>query len=167
MWIFTKHGFYSAVSVMAFTDSPINSLLLGIPVLVATFAVQAIATMTNVRFVSALVRRGFAGRHFLLDVAIMMVVLLLTLASILAQVAIWAVSLIACGEFGDFNTAFYHSAVNFSTLGYGDIVMSPTWRFLGPLEAINGILMCGMTASVLFTLVDRLIRMRLRQDELS
>jgi hypothetical protein len=96
-----------------------------------------------------------------------MVVLLITLAAILAQVAIWAVSLIACGEFGDFNTAFYHSAVNFSTLGYGDIVMSPTWRFLGPLEAINGILMCGITASVLFTLVDRLIRMRLRQDELS
>ena len=150
---------------MAFTDSPINSLLLGIPVLVATLAVQAIATMTNVRFVSALVRRGFAGRHFLLDVAIMMVVLLITLASILAQVAIWAVSFIACGEFGDFNTAFYHSAVNFSTLGYGDIVMSPTWRFLGPLEAINGILMCGITTSVLFTLVDRLIRMRLRQDE--
>src|SRR6516164_7911167 len=125
---------------MALTDSPMNSLLLGIPVLVATLAVQAIATMTNVRFVSALVRRGFAGRHFLLDVAIMMVVLLITLAAILAQVAIWA--------------------VNFSTLGYGDIVMSPTWRFLGPLEAVNGILMCGITASVLFTLVDRLIRMR-------
>ena len=155
------------VSVMALADSPINSLFLGIPVLVATLAVQAIATIASIRFVLALVRRGFAGRHFLLDVAIMMVVLLITLAAILAQVAIWAVSLIACGEFGDFNTAFYHSAVNFSTLGYGDIVMSPTWRFLGPLEAINGILMCGITASVLFTLVDRLIRMRLRQDELS
>src|SRR5262245_26430393 len=137
---------------MAFTDSPISSLLLGIPVLVETLAVQAIATMTNVRLVSALVRRGFAGRHFLLDVVVMMVVLLISLASILAQVAIWSVSLIACGEFGDFNTAFYHSTVNFSTLGYGDIVMSPTWRFLGPLESINGILMCGLTASVLFTM---------------
>jgi hypothetical protein len=144
-----------------------NSLLLGIPVLVVTLAVQAIATMTNVRFVSALVRRGFAGHSFLLDVAIMMVVLLMTVAAILAQVAIWAVSLIACGEFGDFNTAFYHSTVNFSTLGYGDIVMSPTGRFRGPLEAINGILMCGITASVLFTMVDRLVRMRLRQHELS
>jgi hypothetical protein len=152
---------------MALSDSPINALLLGIPVLVATLAVQAIATMTNIRFVSALVRRRFAGRHFLLGVAIMMVVLLITLAAILAQVAIWAASFLACGEFGDFHTAFYHSAVNFSTLGYGDIVMSPTWGFLGPLEAINGILMCGITASVLFTLVDRLIRMRLRQDELS
>jgi hypothetical protein len=97
----------------------------------------------------------------------MMVVLLITLASILAQVAIWAVSLIACGEFGEFNTALYHSAANFSTLGYGDIVMSPTWRFLGPLEAISEILMCGITASVLFTMVNRLIRMRIRQDVLS
>jgi len=152
---------------MAFANSSMNSLLLGIPVLIVTLAVQAIATMTNVRFVLALIRRGFAGHHFLLDVAIMMVVLLITLAAILAQVAIWAVCLIACGEFVEFNTAFYHSAVNFSTLGYGDIVMSPTWRFLGPLEAINGILMCGITASSLFTVVDRLIRMRLREDELS
>jgi hypothetical protein len=144
-----------------------NSLLVGIPVLVATLTVQATATMINVRFVSTLVRRGFAGRHFWLDVAIMMVILLITLASILAQVAIWATSLIACGEFGDFNTAFYHSAVNFSTLGYGDIVMSPTWRLLGPLEAINGILMCGITASALFTVANRLVRMRLQQDEQS
>jgi hypothetical protein len=151
--------------VMAFADPPMNSLLLGIPVLVTTLTVQATATMIIVRFVSALVRRGLAGRHFLLDVAVMMVVLLVTLASILAQVAIWAAGLIACGEFGDFDTAFYHSAVNFSTLGYGDIVMSPTWRLLGPLEAINGILMCGITASALFTVANRLIRMRLRQGE--
>jgi hypothetical protein len=46
---------------MAFTDSHMNSLLLGIPVLIVTLAVQAIATMTNVRFVSALVRRGITS----------------------------------------------------------------------------------------------------------
>jgi hypothetical protein len=37
----------------------------------------------------------------------------------------------------DYATAFYHSAVNFTTLGYGDIVMPPGWRLLSPLEAAN------------------------------
>jgi Ion channel len=142
-----------------------KALLLGIPVLVSTLTVQATAVITIVRFVSALVRRGLGGRRFWLDVAIMMVALLITLASILAQIAIWAASLIACGEFGDFNTAFYHSAVNFTTLGYGDIVMSRTWRLLGPLEAVNGILMCGITASALFTVANRLINLRLERHE--
>ena len=30
--------------------------------------------------------------------------------------------------------AFYSSAENYTTLGYGDVIMSPAWRLLGPLE---------------------------------
>jgi hypothetical protein len=144
-----------------------NALLLGIPVLVSTLTVQATATIAIVRVVAALVRRGFAGRSFWLDVVIMMIVLLITLASILVQVAVWAAGFMACGEFADFNTAFYHSAVNFTTLGYGDIVMSYNWRLLGPLEAANGVLMFGISASGLFAVTDRLIKMRLTRDEQS
>ncbi len=63
------------------------------------------------------------------------------------------------GEFQDFGTAFYHSAVNFTSLGYGDIVMSEEWRLLGALEAANGVLMFGITAglviAVLTSNVDR------------
>ena len=54
----------------------------------------------------------------------------------------------------------YHSAVNFATLGYGDIVMSARNRFLGPLEAINGALMIGVsTAALLSAFQDALRRM--------
>ena len=62
-------------------------------------------------------------------------------------------------------TALYHSGVNFTTLGYGDIVMSDTWRLLGPLEAANGVLMCGVSASGLFAVTNRPIKMRLVRDE--
>jgi voltage-gated potassium channel Kch len=141
-----------------------NSLLLGIPVLLSSLIIQATATVAIVRVVAALIRRGFAGRSFWLDVAIMMIVLTIALASILAQVAVWAAGLLAGGEFGDFPTALYHSAVNFTTLGYGDIVMSHTWRLLGPLEAANGVLMCGISASGLFAVTNRLIKMRLTRD---
>jgi hypothetical protein len=55
--------------------------------------------------------------------------------------------------------------VNFTTLGYGDLVMSGTWRLLGPLEAANGVLMFGLTASGLFAVTHRLIQMRLKLGE--
>jgi hypothetical protein len=64
----------------------------------------------------------------------------------------------ACGEFADFATAFYHSAVNFSTLGYGDLVMSEQRRLLGALEAANGVLMFGLTTGVLYTVLNALMR---------
>jgi hypothetical protein len=67
----------------------------------------------------------------------------------LAQVGIWALLFRLLGEFPDFNAAFYHSAVNFATLGYGDIVMSGKHKLLGPLEAINGVLMIGVSTAVL------------------
>jgi len=65
----------------------------------------------------------------------------------IAQITIWALLFNTLGEFGDLETAVYHSAVNFATLGYGDIVMSDEHRFLGPLQAINGVLMIGVSTS--------------------
>jgi hypothetical protein len=66
----------------------------------------------------------------------------------------------------DFETACYHSAVNFTTLGYGDIVMAPRWRLLGPLEAANGVLMFGLSASAMFAVTHRLLELRRsRPDE--
>ena len=75
------------------------------------------------------------------DVLLLITVMLLTLLCNFAQMAIWAALFMILGEFSDFTTALYHSAVNFITLGYGDIVMSKRWRMLGPIEAANGILM--------------------------
>jgi hypothetical protein len=60
-----------------------------------------------------------------------------------------------CGELADFEEAFYHSAVNFTTLGYRDIVMSREWRLLGPLEALNDSLMLGLAAALLFAVLGR------------
>jgi hypothetical protein len=76
------------------------------------------------------------------------VMLLLVLGN-LAQLSLWAVVFWLLGEFDSLVPAVYHSAVNFATLGYGDLVMSERNRFLGPLEAINGVLMVGVSTAAL------------------
>jgi len=78
-------------------------------------------------------------------------VMLLLVIGNLGQIAIWAFLFQWLGEFQPFSTAFYHSAVNFGSLGYGDIVMSEQHRLLGALEAINGVLMIGLSTAVLMT----------------
>lgn len=77
-------------------------------------------------------------------------VMLIMIVGNMAQVTLWSTVFMMLGEFDDFETAFYFSVVNFTTLGYGDIAMSKPNRLLGALEAGNGILMLGLTTSVLF-----------------
>ena len=84
--------------------------------------------------------------------------MMIMLVGILVQVTLWAWLFTAFGEFGDFATAFYHSVVNFSTLGYGDLVMSEQRRLLGALEAINGIFMFGLTTGFMFAVLRELSR---------
>ena len=59
--------------------------------------------------------------------------------------------------FPSWELAFYFSATSYSTVGYGDVILPSNWRLLGPLEAITGVLMCGISVSVLFALVTRLL----------
>jgi voltage-gated potassium channel len=54
-------------------------------------------------------------------------------------------------------TAFYFSTSSYTTVGYGDVVLSPRWRTLGPVESVVGVLMTGLSVSVLFAIMTRLV----------
>ncbi|WP_439400160.1 hypothetical protein ACRQ5Q_41945 (plasmid) [Bradyrhizobium sp. PMVTL-01] len=44
----------------------------------------------------------------------------------LVEIAQWAMLLVMCGEFREFGFACYHPAVNYTTLGYGDLLLTPS-----------------------------------------
>ena len=92
-------------------------------------------------------------------------VMMLLTAGNLAQVAVWALLFRLLGEFPQFGDAFYHSAVNFATLGYGDIVMSTRHRLLGPLEAINGALMIGASTATLIVAFQNSMQKTLQSQQ--
>ena len=89
-------------------------------------------------------------------------VMLIVFVGHLLQVGLWAGLFMWLGEFESYATAFYHSAVNFAALGYGDIVMSDKWRLLGAMEATGGILMFGISTGVGIAVVTLLLK-RVRQ----
>jgi hypothetical protein len=45
--------------------------------------------------------------------------------------------------------ALYFSTVSFSTIGFGDVVLSPEWRMFSSLEGINGFLLIGWSTAYL------------------
>jgi len=48
---------------------------------------------------------------------------------------------------------FYFAFVNYTTLGYGDIVPTERWRLLGPITAMNGVLLFGWSTAVIFQIL--------------
>ena len=126
----------------------------------ANLALLALAATGLTRLLPPLVRRVAVRAPFWGGAAVLGTALLALLVAGVAQIALWAGAFVLCGEFADFEEAFYHSAVNFTTLGYGDIVMSRRWRLLGPLEAANGSLMLSLSAAMLFTVLSRVAKLR-------
>jgi hypothetical protein len=133
------------------------ALLVGAGVMLGSVLCYGMATALIVRLVVQLIRTGYTGLDFWKNVVVMMVVTLVTAAAHLTQIALWAVAYRVCGEFATFDTAFYFSAVNYTALGYGDILLSERWRLLGPLEATNGVLQFGLSTAVMFAVLSRLI----------
>jgi voltage-gated potassium channel len=74
----------------------------------------------------------------------------------LGQVLVWA-AFYRWMCFPGWGQAFYFSIASYSTLGDGDLVLPQTWRSLGPVEAVTGMLMCGLSVSLLFAVVTRLV----------
>jgi hypothetical protein len=99
---------------------------------------------------------------FFASLVVVTVVLFLLVVGNLAQVALWAALFQMLGEFDTFSAAYYHSAVNFATLGYGDVVMSERYRLLGPIEAINGVLMIGVSTAALMSAFQDALRKTLQ-----
>jgi hypothetical protein len=135
-------------------------LAVGLITVACTIFVHVLPLGATVSIVRREKRVGLAGVSFWSEFRIVALIILLSLVAHLIEIALWAAVFMICGEFQEFGIAYYHSAVNYTTLGYGDLIMSPKWRLLGPLEAANGILMFGVSTAMIFTLILRLTQAR-------
>ena len=120
----------------------LKNLAIGLPLMLLCLVVQIAFAFWAVRHY---VRRTRQSAHPPLQ-PLLLAMLVLTLGNFV-QIVAWGLLFMLLGEFTGLYDAVYHSGVNFTSLGYGDVVMSAGWKLLGPLEALNGILMLGSMTS--------------------
>lgn len=75
----------------------------------------------------------------------------------LAEIAVWGLVYLWQSCLPDAGSALYFSGATYTTVGYGDLVLPKSWRMLGPLETLTGILMCGLSTGLFVALVSRWI----------
>lgn len=136
------------------------NLSIGLPIMLLCLALQVAVTFWSIRFYLGQTRRMQPGSGLSAHVRPLLIVMIVMMLGNFVQIVIWGASFIFLGEFSAVHEAVYHSAVNFTSLGYGDVVMSARWKLMGPLEAANGILMLGMTSAALTAIMQHLIKVR-------
>jgi len=137
-------------------------LIVGLPTILATIAIHGLAVLSVIYLVRHEQRLGHAGLRFWSDLLIVSGVILLALLAHLIEIAIWGLVFDICEEFPHLSMALYHSAVNYTSLGYGDVVMSAAWRLLGPLETADGMLMFGVSTAMIFAVIERLVQTKFK-----
>ena len=69
------------------------------------------------------------------------------------QIWLWALFYLGVGELPHLESALYFSTTTFTTVGYGDIVLSHDWRLLSSFEAANGMILFGWSTAFIFTIM--------------
>jgi hypothetical protein len=125
-----------------------------------TMLIHSVTLGATVRFFRRERRLGRVGPVVSMNLGIFVLAMIFAFVAHLTEIALWAALFVMCGEFKSFALAFYHSAVNYTTLGYGDLIMTPSWKLLGPIEAADGALMFGVSTAMIFTIAQRLMHAR-------
>lgn len=127
-----------------------GTAIIGLTVLIHTFGLIAI-THVMARLVATFRMHGQRSR-----VLAMISVVLGLFGVLTVEIWLWAACYWLLGLLPDFATALYFSTVTFSTIGYGDIVPTPSWRMLAALEGINGFLLIGWSTAYLIAAGTRI-----------
>ncbi len=77
---------------------------------------------------------------------------------VLHGIEIWAYAALytATGALRDFGEALYFSTSTYTTIGYGDVLLSRGWRLVGAIEGANGIILLGWSTAFFVSMVGRI-----------
>jgi hypothetical protein len=134
-------------------------VIVGLAATVATIAIHGVVVHAIVMSLHRDLERGVLGMGIWVNLTFVTAAILIALAGHLAEIVLWGFTLDASGAVADIGAAIFSSAGSYTTSG-SDIVLPPQWKLLGPLEAVDGMLMFGVSTAFIFAVVNRLIHAR-------
>ena|SRR5262245_16760163 len=136
----------------------LRQFLLGGAVSICNIAIHAVV-MTVVVWVA----RTAATRELLLQGARLTAVMICTVSVLMIahvlEVIVWSLAYAMVDLAPTGADLLYFAFVNFTTLGYGDLTPVDRWRLIGPITAMNGVLLFGWSTAVIFEVLRRTAQM--------
>ncbi len=137
---------------------------IGVGMIVATAIVHAWITSVQVDLNHSGQVSAWCSTSRLRHLLVIVLGALLTAASLLLDIVLWAWVYRHVGAIRGLADSLYFSGITFTTVGYGDITLGKCWRLLSVCQAINGVLMAGWSTAQLVFIVQRAMTLQLQPE---
>jgi hypothetical protein len=134
----------------------LRQFLVAAPTSVCNIVIHALV-MTAVIRASQATAVKTASRPNLLLVAVMVATVSVLMAAHACEVIVWSIAYDLVDAAPVDTELLYFAFVNYTTLGYGDVIPVERWRLLGPITAMNGVLLFGWSTAVIFEVLRKAI----------
>jgi hypothetical protein len=141
----------------------LRQLLAGTAVSVCNIAIHAMVMVTVIRVARVASERA-TSRQSLRLIAVMIATVSVLMVAHLAEVLVWSFAYMIVRVAPPGTDLIYFAFVNYTTLGYGDVTPLERWQLLGPMTAMNGVLLFGWSTAVIFQVLRKTM-MDLRSEE--
>ena len=133
----------------------LRQFLVGGGVSVCNITIHALVMTVVVQVARSRAGAEKKSRSSLFLIAVMIPTVLVLMATHVLEVIVWSLgyAIVEAAPAGTDLT--YFAFVNYTTLGYGDILPVEQWRLLGPITAMNGVLLFGWSTAVIFEVLRR------------
>ncbi len=131
-----------------------NNWAWGLPLIVLTVLVHAFGLVVirdRVMLELPLLLRARRS-EFVLAVLMIVTVLLLTVLHAL-EAGAWAGAYVILGARADFASAMLYSLNAMTSYGHANIFLAKEWELMGAIEALNGMLLFGLSTAFLFAVL--------------
>lgn len=136
----------------------LEKILIGISLVCLTTIIQAFFMVSGVKLAEWRAARFTHKRtEFRRALTVSLFTAWMFLGTVI-EVLVWAVLYLAVPDnptFPDLETSLYFSMATFTTVGYGDVVLSGEWRMLSSMQAANGMIIFGWTTAVIFYFIQK------------
>jgi hypothetical protein len=133
----------------------LRQVLVAAPVCICTIVIHALVMTTVVRLAHALSSSKRVWHPWYRLTAVMIATVSVLMLAHVSEVLVWAATYAMTSAAPEGADLVYFAFVNFATLGYGDVTPVPRWLLLGPITALNGILLSGWSTAVIFEVLRR------------
>ena len=131
-----------------------NNWAWGLPLIVLTVLVHAFSLVVIRDRVVLELPLLLRARRSSMVLAVLMVVSVLLLTVLHAVEALaWAGAYVALGARPDFASAMLYSLSAMTSYGHANLFLAKEWQLMGAIEALNGMLLFGLSTAFLFAVL--------------
>ena len=132
----------------------LRQFLVSMAVSICNIAIHAVV-MAAVLQAARAANERVTSRPSVKLIAVMAATVSVLMVAHIAEVVAWAFAYAIVAVAPPDTDLIYFAFVNYTTLGYGDVTPSKRWLLLGPMTAMNGVLLFGWSSAVIFAILQK------------